>query len=79
MGMQARLMLTKGPVPRLSDLNMWPAISGRKTQGTLEAHVNGLRFVSNKVRVVLVAVAVMVCCNYRLCVESVVVFLCILL
>lgn len=27
---------------------MWPSVSGRKTVGTLEAHTNGLRFVSNK-------------------------------
>lgn len=27
---------------------MWPALSGRKTLGTLEAHTNGLRFVSQK-------------------------------
>lgn len=33
---------------RLQDLNMWPSVSGRKTVGTLEAHTNGLRFVSNK-------------------------------
>ena len=28
---QARLILSKDKVPRLSDLSMWPAISGRKT------------------------------------------------
>ena len=45
---QQRLVLSKDKVPRLSDLSMWPALSGRKTQGTLETHTNGLRFVSNK-------------------------------
>jgi nucleosome binding factor SPN SPT16 subunit len=46
---QPNLILSKdGKIPRLSDLNMWPAMSGRKTQGTLEAHSNGLRFVSSK-------------------------------
>ena len=34
--------------PRLADLNMWPVLSGRKSVGNLEAHVNGLRFVSTK-------------------------------
>ena len=45
---QARLILSKDRVPRLSDLSMWPPLSGRKTVGTIEAHTNGLRFVSNK-------------------------------
>jgi nucleosome binding factor SPN SPT16 subunit len=45
---QAKLILSKDKVPRLSDLSMWPAVSGRKTVGTMEAHVNGLRFTSNK-------------------------------
>ncbi|ETV75693.1 hypothetical protein H257_10081 [Aphanomyces astaci] len=35
-------------VPRLSDLSARPTFSGRKTQGTLEAHVNGFRFTTNK-------------------------------
>ncbi|CAK4071914.1 unnamed protein product [Aphanomyces euteiches] len=35
-------------VPRLSDLSARPHLSGRKTQGTLEAHQNGLRFTTNK-------------------------------
>ena len=35
-------------VPRLQDLTMRPQISGRKCVGSLEAHQNGLRFMSNK-------------------------------
>jgi nucleosome binding factor SPN SPT16 subunit len=27
---------------------MWPMISGRKTEGVLEAHANGFRFISSK-------------------------------
>ena len=34
--------------PRLQDLSMRPTLSGRKTQGTLEAHENGFRFRSIK-------------------------------
>jgi hypothetical protein len=45
---QPKIILSKDKVPRLSDLSMWPAVSGRKTVGTMEAHVNGLRFTSNK-------------------------------
>jgi nucleosome binding factor SPN SPT16 subunit len=35
-------------VPRLQDLTMRPQMSGRKCVGSLEAHQNGLRFISNK-------------------------------
>jgi nucleosome binding factor SPN SPT16 subunit len=46
---QARLLLRKdGVVPKMVDINMWPSMSGRATQGTLSAHVNGLLFSSNK-------------------------------
>ena len=46
---QPKLRLnTDAKFPRLTELNMWPAISGRKTQGSLEAHSNGLRFLSTK-------------------------------
>jgi nucleosome binding factor SPN SPT16 subunit len=45
---QPKLIPSRDKVPRLSDLSMWPAISGRKTTGTLEAHTNGLRFTSVK-------------------------------
>jgi hypothetical protein len=31
------------------DVLMWPTISGRKSEGVLEAHINGFRFVSTKV------------------------------
>lgn len=39
-------------VPRLSDLTMRPVFAGRKTQGNLEAHTNGLRFISTRSEVV---------------------------
>lgn len=46
---QAKLIRIKDQrVPRLQDVTMRPAISGRKTLGTLEAHENGLRFTSSK-------------------------------
>lgn len=45
---QQKLVLSRDQVPRLEDISMWPAISGRKTTGTLETHTNGLRFVSSK-------------------------------
>lgn len=46
---QEDLILTKDRrVPRLSDLTARPPLSGRKTQGVLEAHANGLRFKSLK-------------------------------
>lgn len=46
---QDKLQRTKGErVPRLSDLTMRPVFAGRKTQGNLEAHQNGLRFISNR-------------------------------
>ena len=35
-------------VPRLQDLTMRPQITGRKCVGTLEAHENGLRFISTR-------------------------------
>jgi len=46
---QDKLVRTKNErVPRLSDLTMRPVFAGRKTQGNLEAHQNGLRFISNR-------------------------------
>jgi len=46
---QDKLVRTKNErVPRLSDLTMRPVFAGRKTQGNLEAHSNGLRFISNR-------------------------------
>lgn len=30
-------------VPKMQDIAMWPALSGRKTTGTLEAHSNGVQ------------------------------------
>ena len=39
---QHKLIQTRdGRVPKMQDIAMWPAISGRKTIGTLEAHTNG--------------------------------------
>ena len=44
---QDKLIRTKNErVPRLSDLTMRPVFAGRKAQGNIEAHTNGLRFVS---------------------------------
>ena len=42
------LQTIKGKRPVLQDLKMRPNISGRKTNGTLEAHLNGLRYNSTK-------------------------------
>jgi nucleosome binding factor SPN SPT16 subunit len=41
--------VTQIQVPRLADLTLRPNITG-KTTGALEAHTNGLRFISIKVR-----------------------------
>lgn len=41
-------LIRDAKISRLTDVNMWPAISGRKTQGVVEAHTNGLRFMSSK-------------------------------
>jgi nucleosome binding factor SPN SPT16 subunit len=50
---QEKLVRTKNErVPRLSDLTMRPVVAGRKTQGNLEAHSNGLRFISTRAEVV---------------------------
>lgn len=49
---QEKLVRSKDRVPRLSDLTMRPVISGRKTQGNLESHTNGLRFVSTNNEIV---------------------------
>lgn len=50
---QEKLVRTKNErVPRLSDLTMRPVLGGRKTQGNLEAHSNGLRFISNRGEIV---------------------------
>lgn len=46
---QEDLILTRDRrVPRLIDLSARPHLSGRKTHGTLEAHANGVRFMTNK-------------------------------
>ncbi|KNC56189.1 FACT complex subunit SPT16 [Thecamonas trahens ATCC 50062] len=43
---QERLRLLKGPIPRLSSVEIRPRLAGRKEIGVLEAHANGLRFTS---------------------------------
>lgn len=46
---QEDLILTRDRrVPRLIDLSARPHVTGRKTHGTLEAHNNGVRFMTNK-------------------------------
>jgi nucleosome binding factor SPN SPT16 subunit len=40
--------MIKGKRPCLQDLKMRPNLTGRKTSGTLEAHVNGFRYITNK-------------------------------
>jgi nucleosome binding factor SPN SPT16 subunit len=35
-------------IPRLQEVTMRPTITGRKCVGTIEAHQNGLRFISSK-------------------------------
>jgi nucleosome binding factor SPN SPT16 subunit len=50
---QEKLVRTKNErVPRLSDLTMRPVFAGKKTQGNLEAHSNGLRFISTRSEVI---------------------------
>lgn len=45
---QEKLLLIKGKRPTLQDVMIRPNISGKKTQGTLEGHQNGVRFTSTK-------------------------------
>ena len=45
---QDKLVLRRGDNPRLSGLLVKPKLPGKKVTGTLEAHVNGLRFTSTK-------------------------------
>lgn len=50
---QEKLVRTKNErVPRLADLTMRPVVANRKTQGNLEAHTNGLRFISTRNEIV---------------------------
>lgn len=50
---QEKLVRTKNErVPRLADVTMRPVFAGRKTQGNLEAHSNGLRFISTRQEIV---------------------------
>eukprot|EP00331_Platyophrya_macrostoma_P013437 CAMPEP_0176433956 /NCGR_PEP_ID=MMETSP0127-20121128/16370_1 /TAXON_ID=938130 /ORGANISM="Platyophrya macrostoma, Strain WH" /LENGTH=741 /DNA_ID=CAMNT_0017816561 /DNA_START=55 /DNA_END=2280 /DNA_ORIENTATION=- len=45
---QEPLVLVKGKRPILQDLKARPNLSGKKSQGNLEAHVNGFRFLTRK-------------------------------
>lgn len=45
---QEKLVMIKGKRPSLQDVTIRPNISGKKTQGSLEGHQNGIRFTSNK-------------------------------
>lgn len=46
---QEKLVRTKNErVPKIADVTMRPVMTNRKTQGVLEAHTNGLRFLSNR-------------------------------
>jgi len=47
-GEQEGLILNKGKKPILQDIKVRPNISGKKTIGNLEAHLNGFRFVTKK-------------------------------
>jgi nucleosome binding factor SPN SPT16 subunit len=50
---QEKLVRTKNErVPRLADVTMRPVIANRKTQGNLEAHTNGIRFISTRSEIV---------------------------
>jgi nucleosome binding factor SPN SPT16 subunit len=50
---QEKLVRTKNErVPRLADVTMRPVFAGRKTQGNLEAHSNGMRFISTRSEIV---------------------------
>jgi nucleosome binding factor SPN SPT16 subunit len=41
---QEKLVLLKGKRPTLTELQIRPNISGKKSTGALEVHQNGLRF-----------------------------------
>eukprot|EP01088_Endostelium_zonatum_P021066 TRINITY_DN807_c4_g1_i1.p1 TRINITY_DN807_c4_g1~~TRINITY_DN807_c4_g1_i1.p1 ORF type:complete len:963 (+),score=348.91 TRINITY_DN807_c4_g1_i1:399-2891(+) len=45
---QEALILSKGRVPRLTDLYARPSIGGRRVTGALELHKNGFRYKGNK-------------------------------
>lgn len=45
---QESLILFKGKKPVLQDLKIRPNISGKKSSGMLEAHVNGFRYITTK-------------------------------
>ena len=65
---QTKLKRTKeGRVPRLQDLTMRPQLSGRKTTGSLESHVNGLRFRSLKSELIDIMYDNIAHCIYQPC------------
>lgn len=41
-------LMVQGKPPRLQNVNIRPNLGGRKTTGTLEAHINGFRFITTK-------------------------------
>ena len=45
---QEKLVLRKEKRIALSELNIKPSLLSKKSQGTLEAHINGFRFTTNK-------------------------------
>jgi len=47
-GEQDNILLAKGKKPILQEVKVRPNISGKKTSGNLEAHVNGFRFITKK-------------------------------
>lgn len=62
-------------VPRLADLTMRPVFAGRKTQGNLEAHSNGLRFVSTRAEIVDIMYANIKYAIYQKCDRDVMVLI----
>jgi nucleosome binding factor SPN SPT16 subunit len=73
---QEKLVRTKNErVPRLADLTMRPVISGRKTQGNLEAHTNGLRFISTNNEIVDVMYANIKYAIYQPCENEIMVLI----
>jgi nucleosome binding factor SPN SPT16 subunit len=71
---QEKLIRTRNEkVPRLADLTMRPVIAGRKTIGNLEAHTNGLRFISTRNEVVEIMYANIKYAIYQPCESEVMV------
>ena len=45
---QAHIQILKGKRPMLNEVTIRPTLAGKKSQGTLEGHANGLRFTTGK-------------------------------